>query len=375
MRQATVNLEITRVGTRRQREIFIALPYGLHRADPHWVPPLRRDVRALLSPRSNAFFEHAQADCFLARRGERVVGRIAAIDNRHHNEVHGERVGFFGFFECADDPQAGRVLLDAAALWARGRGLVALRGPASFSTNDECGLLVQGFDTPPTLMMPHNPPRYAALIEGAGFRRVKDLLVYECQVGAPPARLRDAPHILGRRYGVRVRPLDLHRFEAELAHVKRLYNAAWERNWGFVPLSEGEIDQLARQLRPVVVPELALFAEHEGQPIGVAVVLPDFNVALRANPGGRFFPGILRVLWRARRIERVRVLILGVLPEWRGKGIDALLHGQLWQNAVARGVRWAEAGWILEDNHAMRNALARLGFSLYKTYAMYERAL
>ena len=368
-------IEVTRVGTRREREAFLALPYELHRADLCWVPPLRRDVRALLSPRANAFFEHAQADCFLARRAERVVGRIAAIHNRRHNEVHGDRVGFFGFFECADDPQAGRVLLDAAALWARGRGLDALRGPASFSTNDECGLLVDGFDTPPTLMMPHNPPRYVTLVEDAGFRRIKNLLVYERQVGAPPPRLRDAAHTLGRRYGVRVRALDLRRFTAELAHVKRLYNAAWERNWGFVPLNNAEIDQLARQLRPVVVPELALFAERDGQPIGVAVVLPDFNVALAANPNGRFFPGILRVLWRARHIDRVRVLILGILPDWRGKGLDALLYGRLWANAVARGVRWAEAGWILEDNHAMRNALVRLGFSVYKTYAMYERAL
>lgn len=368
-------LAVTLVRTRSERAAFLGLPYELHRGDPCFVPMLRRDARALLSRRENAFFEHAQAEYFLARRGERVVGRIAAIHNRRHNEVHGERVGFFGFFECADDPPAGRVLLDTAALWARGRALDALRGPASFSTNDECGLLVDGFGTPPTLMMPHNPPRYVALVEGAGFRRVKDLLVYERHVGAPPPRLRDAARILERRYRVRVRPLDLRRFEAELAQVERLYNAAWERNWGFVPLSAAEIAQLGRQLRPVVVPDLALFAEREGQPIGVAVVLPDFNVALAANPGGRFFPGILRVLWRARRIERVRVLILGILPEWRGKGLDALLYGHLWARALARGVRWAEAGWILEDNHAMRNALARLGFSVYKTYAMYERAL
>jgi GNAT superfamily N-acetyltransferase len=368
-------LELTPVVTRQEREAFIALPYALHRADPCWVPMLRRDARALLSRRRNAFFEHAQADYFLARRGERVVGRVAAIHNRRHNETHGDRVGFFGFFECADDPQAARALLDAAALWARGRGLDALRGPASFSINDEVGLLVEGFDAPPTLMMPHNPPRYVALLEDAGFRRVKNLFAYECRVGAVPPRLGDVERVLGRRYGVRVRPLDLRRFAAELAHVKRLYNAAWERNWGFVPLSEAEIDQLARQLRPVVVPELALFAERDGRPIGMAVVLPDFNVALRANPSGRLVPGILRVLWRARRIERVRVLILGVLPEWRGKGIDALLHARLWAHAAARGVRWAEAGWILEDNHAMRNALTRLGFSGYKTYAMYERAL
>lgn len=368
-------LEIEIVTGRRAREAFVGLPYALHRSDPAWVPPLRRDVRALLSRRRNPFFEHGAAQYFLARRAGRPVGRIAAVHNRLHEEVHADRAGFFGFFECADDPGAARALFDACSLWLRPRGLRALRGPASFSMNDECGLLVSGFDTPPALMMPHNPERYVALVERAGFRKAKDLLVYQTTSDRLPERLVGAAGRLARRYDITLRGLDLGRFDQEIALVKRLYNRAWERNWGFVPLTGAEIDHLAAQLKPVVVPELVIFAQRGSEPIGFAAALPDLNVALKRNPGGRFFPGLLRVAWAARRLTRLRVILLGTLPEWRGRGVDALLYKQVWERGYARGFRWAEAGWILEDNHPMRNGLARLGFEVYKTYRLYERPL
>jgi GNAT superfamily N-acetyltransferase len=368
-------LSVEAVRGRRALEQFVALPYELHRHDPMWVPPLRRDVRALLSRRANPFFRHAEAEYFLARRGQAVVGRIAAIHNRLHDETHDERTGFFGFFECADDPQAARTLFDAAALWTRGRGLATLRGPCSPSINDECGLLVDGFDTPPAVMMPHNPRRYVALVESAGFRKAKDLLAYETRSSRLPERLAEGARVLQRRHGVTTRTLDLRRFAEEVALVKRLFNQAWQRNWGFVPLTDAEIDHLATQLKPVVVPDLVAFAEHAGETIGFAVALPDLNLALQANPGGRLFPGLLRVLWASRRISRLRVLLLGTLPEWRGKGVDALMYHRIWERGYARGFRWAEAGWILEDNHPMRNGLTRMGFEVYKTYRIYERPL
>jgi GNAT superfamily N-acetyltransferase len=370
-----MGLEVAAVRSGRDLAAFIGFPYGLHRQDPCWTAPLRRDVRTQLSPGKNPFFRHAAAAHYLARRDGRVVGRITAIENRRHNEFHRDRVGFFGFFETIDDQAVAQALIEAATAWVEGRGLRVLRGPTSFSTNDEAGVLVEGFDTPPVLMMPHNPPYYPRLMEAAGLRKARDLLVYQRTADELPARLVDGAHALRSRYDIRLRTLDMKRFDSEVDLVKRLYNASWERNWGFVPMTDAEIGFLARQLRPVVVEELVVFAERAGQPIGFAVALPDLNVALRANRSGRFFPGILKVLWASRHIDRLRILLLGTVPEWRGRGIDALLCQRLWETARAKGYRWAEAGWVLEDNHPMRNALARMGFEAYKTYRIYDRAL
>jgi len=360
---------------RRDLEAFVALPYQLYRRDPRWVPPLRRDVRQLLSPTKNPFFEHGEAGYFLARREGRVVGRIAAIHNRLHNQVHGDRVGFFGFFESVDDAAVAAALVDAAAAWLEPRALDVIRGPVSFSTNDEAGLLVEGFDTPPAVMMPHNPPYYATLVEAAGFRKAKDLLAYQRSDTGLPERLVRGASLTEQRYGLRIRAMDMKRFDREVEVIKALYNASWERNWGFVPMTDHEIDHLAEQLKPVVVPEIVLFAEREDETVGFAVALPDLNVALRANPSGRMFPGILKVLWAARKIDRIRILLLGVVPSWRGKGIDVMLFKHVWEKATAKGYFWGEGGWILEDNHVMRNGLERMGFEVYKTYRLYDRPM
>ncbi len=369
-------VSIVPVDLRRDLDTFIALPYDLHRRDSLWVPQLRRDMRAMLSPAKNPFFDNAEAQYFLARREGKVVGRIAAIHNRAHNAFHEDRVAFFGFFESVDDQAVANGLFEAAAGWLRERQLEVLRGPANFSTNDDVGLLVDGFETPPTLMMPHNPRYYLDLVEGAGFTKAKDLLVFQStQHERLPERLVKGAELLAKRYGISIRPVNLKRFDEELMVIKDLYRQAWERNWGFVPMTEREMDHVAGQLRQIVVPELVCFAERQGKPIGFAVALPDFNVALKKNPSGRLFPGILRVLWAARKIDRTRILLLGTIPEWRGRGIDALLYKHIWEKGVARGFRWGEAGWILEDNVPMINALGNLGFEVYKTYRMYDRPL
>lgn len=371
----TDGVAVAPVAGARDRRAFVALPYALHRGDPNWPPPLRRDVRALLDPGRNPFFAHGEAGYFLARRRGRVVGRVAAIRNRLHEEAHGDGCGFFGFFECEHDARTAASLLDAAAGWLRARGLRSLRGPLSFSINDDAGLLVDGFDTPAALMMPHNPRYYPGLLEAAGLRGVKDLLAYAGASARFPARLAEAEPVIAKRYGVRVRPLDLERFEDDVGRVKELFNLGWERNWGFVRFTDREIEHLAAQLRPIVVRDLVLFAEVEGRPVGFLAALPDLNQALRANPSGRFFPGILRVLRASRRLTRLRVLLTGTLPEWRGRGIDALLYKRVWDEARRLGYNWAEAGWVLEDNLPMRNALERMGFERYKTYRVYERPL
>jgi GNAT superfamily N-acetyltransferase len=356
---------------------FIALPYRLHRGDPCWVPPLRMDLRTMLSRTKNPFFQHAEAEYFLAEAAANgrptVVGRIAAIHNRAHNDFQNDTAGFFGFFETVNDQAVTNALFDAAAGWLKPRGLTIMRGPASFSTNDECGLLVDGFDTPPTLLNPHNPRYYVDLVERAGFTKAKDLYQYQTTNPAMPERLMRAAHLLAERQRITLRKLDMKHFDEEVERIKRLYNAAWEKNWGFVPMSDPEIDHLAKQLKPVVVPDLVVFAEREGQVIGFAAALPDLNVALKRNPSGRLFPGIVKILWAARKIARIRILLLGLLKEYRNTGADALMYHWIWEKGYALGHRWAEAGWILEDNPAMNNALVRMGFTSYKTLRFYDR--
>lgn len=391
----TAPLVVRPVAAAADLERFIALPYRLHRGDPFWVPPLRMDVRGMLDRRKNPFFEHAEAAYLVAERpadrrggagfglpssrrdGGRweVVGRIAAIHNRAHNAFHDDAVGFFGFFECVDDQSVADALFDAAARWLRDRRLTAMRGPASFSTNDECGLLVRGFDSPPTLLNPHNPPYYVSLVERAGFAKAKDLFQYRSVSPDMPERLIRAAQLVARRKGLTLRQLDMKRFDEDVERIKQVYNAAWEKNWGFVPMTDAEIDHLAKQLKPVVVPEIVVFVERGEEVVGFAAALPDLNVALKRNPSGRLFPGILKILWAARGISRIRILLAGLREEYRGIGADALLYHWIWEKGYARGYRWAEAGWILEDNAAMNNALVRTGFEPYKTLRLYDRPL
>ncbi len=389
------------VTTAADLERFIAFPYALHRGDPLWVPQLRMNVRTLLSRDKNPFFTHADAAYFLAlrrtggpahrgavserpttlptsRRGGEVwetVGRIAAIHNRAHNAFHEDTVGFFGCFECVDDRSVAEALFAAAAQWLKERGLTVMRGPASLSTNDECGLLVEGFDTPPTVLNPHNPRYYVSLAERTGFTKAMDLYQYQTVSPQIPERLLKGARRIAERKKLTLRRIDMKHFADEVDRIKYIYNAAWERNWGFVPMSDAEIDHLAKQLKPVVVPDLIVFVEREGEPIGFAAALPDLNVALKRNPSGRLFPGILKILWAARSVTRIRILLLGLLKDYRRTGADALMYQWIWEKGYALGYRWAEAGWILENNIAMKNGIEGIGFQHYKTLRMYDRAL
>lgn len=369
------------VATPRDLRRFIGLPYRLHAADPLWAPPLKRDVRALLDRATNPFFLHAAAEYFLAERAGQVVGRIAAIQNTLHNETHHDRVGFFGFFECANDQTVADALFAACADWLRTRGLDTMRGPASFSVNDELGLLVEGFDTPPTLMMPHNPPYYLELIDRAGFAKAKDLLVFEGgdqhRYAPVPERLTRATQLMAERAGVTMRPMRMQEFDRELERIKHLYERCWEKNWGFVPMTEAEIDHLAAQFKPVVVPDLVPFMEKDGEPVGFALALPDLNAVLRKNRRGWLLPALIPLLWSLKRrtIRRTRILLLGVVPELRGRGLDAVLYHWIWTKAAKHGMYWGEASWILEDNPAMIAGLVKMNFRPYKTYRVFDRPL
>lgn len=368
-------VQVHAVGTRREMNRFIELPWRLYRDERLWVPPLRRDVREQFDPARNPFFRHAEVQAFVATSGGRIAGRIAAIANRAHNDFHGDRVGFFGFFECEDDPAAAAALFAAAENWIAERGLQTLRGPMSFSTNDECGSLIDGFDTPPVILMPHNPAYHAALYEKSGFRKAKDLLAYWIDAGAIPERLTRSAELLRKRTGAEIRSMRMNAFDDDVDLIWDIYNSAWEKNWGFVPMTREELAHMAAQLKPVVDPDLVLFVTVGNEPVAFALALPDLNVALK-HAGGRLFPfGALAIWWHSRRIRRARILTLGIKAEHRGTGIDALLYLELFSRGLRAGYTGGEMSWVLEDNESMRRPIERIGGIVYKKYRVYERAV
>jgi GNAT superfamily N-acetyltransferase len=341
-------------------------------------------VRTLLSKTRNPFFAHADAAYYLAERDGSVVGRIAGVSNRLHNETHDDDVGFFGLFECVEDQAVADALLAAASGYCRARGHRSMRGPASFSTNDECGLLIDAFDLPATMMMAYGMPYYPRLVERAGFVKAKDLWAYQLGLekdGAPlqiPERLTRAARVISKRNSLRIRPANIAGdFAGEVERMKAVYNRAWERNWGFVPFTSDEIDHVAQQFRLVVVPDLMPFVEKDGQTIAFGLAMPDINSLLGDNRDGRLWPAALNLLYRikTKRVRRGRIIALGIVPEYQGKGIDAVLYHWLWTHCVARGIVWGEAGWILEDNGPMNAGLLKMGFERYKTYRLYDRAI
>lgn len=376
----TSAVEVEPVRERQARERFIRFPWRLYEGDAAWVPPLLSDERKFLSPEHNPFFEHSEVELFLARRGREIVGRIAAIRNDAHNDLHGDRVGFFGLFESVDDVEVAAALFDAAETWLGARGLDTMRGPMSFSTNDTCGLFVGGSGGPPFILMPYNPAYYVELVERCGFHKAKDLLAYLVVVADIDAeRTQRLREVLARKRdrGVRVdvRSLVKKDWDREVGLIQAIYNRAWEKNWGFVPFTDAEFQHLATHMKQIVDPELVAILELDGVPAGFGLALPDMNLAIR-EANGRLFPfGIVKVLLAARRVRRVRVPILGILPEFRGRGYDMALYDFLLAAARRKGIVAGESSWILEDNIPMCRAMERLGATVHRTYRIYDRAV
>jgi GNAT superfamily N-acetyltransferase len=339
------------------------------------VPPLKRDVHELIDPARHPFHEHAKVQLFVVRRGATVVGRIAAVHNFLHVERHKELVGFFGFFETERDPEIARALFDAAGSWLTARGLHTMRGPASFSLNEECGLLVSGFDGPPVVMMPYNPPWYASLIDDYGFTKVKDLVSYYLANAVPTERMMRATAKLKERYNITVRSLDKKRFWEEVELVRTVYNSAWSANWGHIPMTDAEINHMAKQLKPVVEPSIVVFAYSGDELAGFGLALPDLNVALKKMNGSLFPLGWAKALWYSRKIDTARIMILGVLDEFRRQGVAELMEIEMMEKAPRRGIVNADFSWILEDNLVMRTPLEKLGAQVYRVHRMYDVAL
>lgn len=375
----TPSLQLRQLAPGESTRRFIEAAWTINARDPNWVPPLRMVMRTVLDPRKHPFHRNAEVALFLAERGGRAVGRVAAVVNRRHNEFHGERTGFFGLWECEDDPDTAAALLDAASAWLRERGMERVRGPVNLSTNEEIsspGVLVEGFDTAPFVTMSHNPPYYGALLEGAGFAKSKDVLAYLIPEPDVPERLTRMTDVVLRRHGAVVRSLDMRRFAEEVQTIQDVYNAAWSRNWGFVPMTPEEFAHIARDFKAIVDPALCLIAEIDGEAVGFSLALPDINQALRHLPDGRLFPfGLLKFLWYKRRVDALRVLTLGLVPRFHHSGLGAAMYLKTYQNGIARGYRRAEGSWILEDNLEMTQALEKMGGHVSKRYRIFERAL
>jgi len=377
------DVEIRQVATRREREVFVRLPWRLYRDDPNWVPPLLSSARRLLDPARNPFFEHGEMRLYLAWRGGRPVGRIAAIVNRLHNRYHGDATGFWGFFEAEPDRVVVSALLERAAEDLRGRGMNRMLGPFNPSINSECGLLVEGFDKPPSLMMPYNPPSYPELVEAAGHRRHKDLLAYylDCQMLADNpekmARMERIERAIMRRHpGLSIRTLDMSRYEEEVLALAELFNEARRENWGFVPVTRAEALEMAREMKPIVEPTCAIFAELEGQLVGCVMGLPDIGPLLK-KANGRLFPfGWVHLVGWRRRVHEMRIFGAGVLPKFRHLGIIPILFLNYVRNSTGMGYDTGELSWVAEDNlRSVRTLEAAFGPRLYKRYRIYEREL
>jgi GNAT superfamily N-acetyltransferase len=368
-------IELVPVSTRALVRDFVELPYRMYAGDPHFVPQLRRDERNRLAPEHNPFFEHASMQMWLARDGGQFVGRIAAIEDRLHNEVHHERLSWFGFFEARDRQVAHR-LLDAVEAWGRAHGSHAVRGPANPSLNEPVGLLVDAFDSDPYALMPYNPPTYPGFIEAAGYRKSKDLFAWDIDLMSPRLdRIARLSERVSRRHGITVRTVDMKQFDRDLAILQTLYRSAWEDNWGFVAPTDAEMRQLAVDLKPVIDPELVLFAEMNGRPVGCSVGIPDVNQVLK-RMNGRLFPfGLFHFLRRKSIVTRARILLMGVVPEVRRMGVYPLLIFECHRRGVAVGYTRAELSWTLEDNEAVNAGIEAAGGVKYKTYRLYDKPL
>ena len=367
-------LEITEVKTKRELAAFINFPYTHYKDDPVWVPPLRSEQRGQLDEKHNLMLKHCEVALFLARQDGKIVGRIAAFIDSLAVDFWGAPIGLFGSYECIQDPEVSRQLLDTAANWLRQRGMQAMRGPWSFASQ-EWGLLIEGFDLPPVIMAPHNPPWYKDQFERFGLQKAQDMLAYyvDAREGYEiPERYLTLTDKIAKRYKVRVRPIDMKNLEEDTVTITDLSNRSIFANWGYYPVPEEEGRALAGDLKLIVNPKAVLIAEAEdGTPIGFAISLPDINSLLRGL-NGRLFPfGWLKLLLGLPRITQYRMWALGVIPEYHGKAIDTLLYRATYEAIFSEDFRM-EINYVLEDNDPMNNALMKLNVKPLRRYRVFE---
>jgi hypothetical protein len=376
---AASDVRIEPVTNRRELRAFIMFPFALYRHDPLWVPPLISERLKHFDPHHNPFYQHAQVQLWRAVRGDETVGTIAAIDDQIHPQVWKESVGFFGEFEVIEDYSVAAALFDTARSWLAGRGREVMRGPMNMNINEECALLIEGFDGPPVLMMTYNPPYYQTFIERYGMVKAKDLLAFLLDAveqgfdkAAVPPKVERVARIARERYKVQTRHLDLKHLDKELELLKPIHRSAWDKNWGALPMTDAEFDQLAANLGPLADPDFTMLAFIDDKPIGVFIGIPDYNqVAIHLN--GRLFPfGWLKFLWYKRKMTGGRALIMGVLEEHRLKGVEACFFEEMIRLGVPKGFRWVELSWLLEDNYKVIRGVESMGGRLYRRYRIFD---
>ena len=370
-------IKIKTVQSNKDIKTFIKFAWKIYKGDPYWVPPLIFDKKKILSKEKNPFFKHAEMELFLAEKDGELVGRIAAIKNDLHNKNHNDKVGFFGFFECINDQETANKLFDAAKDWLREKGFDTMRGPANPSSNDEYGMLLEGFDDVPRLMMTYNPKYYLDLCENYGMKKAKDLYAYkiENQKLMQSDKLKRVAEIAAKRSGIKVYQLDMKTFASDLEKFKYVYNKAWAPNWGFVPLTEEEIDAMAKDIKQLIEPSLVIFGEIDNKLVGAALVMLDYNQIFKSMNGKLLPFNFLKLFMQKKKITWSRILTLGIIPEYQKRGLDAVFYWEIVNRAAKIGIFLGEASWVLEDNEMMKRGADVMNGEIYKKYRLYEIAI
>lgn len=374
-------IEIIRVNPAKKAELrrFIDFPHDLYAGDPNYVPMLYMEQEALLNPKKSPFLKHSAAEYFLALQNGKIAGRIAAILNRNHIAFTGRQEGFFGFFDVVNDQAVNNALLDAATAWLRGHGITKVIGPANFSTNETCGLLVENFDEPPFIMNTYNAPYYIQLLENYGFTKNVDLLCYELVDSDLPEDVMEMADKLEKRLaerGVTIRQINMKQFTREIDAFLPVYNASWAENTGFVPMTAEEVKQIGKDLKPVIDPDFVYFAEKDGKIIGVSLSIPNVNEIQINMKRGRLFPfGVFKLLFGLKKIKSIRILALGTLKEYRRLGVDVIFYVRTIRTGLRKGISRGEASWILENNDMMNRALEHIHGKVYRKYRLYEKTI
>lgn len=379
MKQPMTDIEVIEVETRAQLKQFIKYPNELYRDDPNYVTPLLVERLEFFDKRKNPFYKAAKTKVFLAFKYGKICGRIATCVNYRHNEYNYEQAGFFGFFDCPDDQDIASKLLRVAMITLKKEGAELMRGPMNFSTNQECGFLVEGFDSPPMVMMTYNQEHQPRLAEKFGLKKVMDLVAYYITSTTPtPERIGRITERLLKRANITIRHMNMKDYDNEIQVILKVYNQAWSRNWGFVPMTDAEFIHLAKDMKQIVDPEMVLIAEHEGTPVAFALALPNINQALIRLKGKLLPFGLLKLLWHTKinnKINSCRLITFGVIPDYQKRGIDSLMYMESVRRGKERGYEWAEMSWVLETNHLMCRGCEEMGGVLYKRYRILEMPL
>jgi GNAT superfamily N-acetyltransferase len=373
-------ITVSQVGSRADRNAFIRFPWGIYDNDPAWVPPLIIERKAFLNRKRHPFYRHGDVALFLARQNQKIVGRIMASDDPNYNAVHHSNIGCFGLFECIDDRKVAAALFEAAEGWLRRKGRQEIMGPIDYSTNYVCGLLIAGFQFPPTILTAHNPPYYAELIEGCGFEKRMDFDAWWfSDATRAAARLRKLATRLGRRARFTIRQGDLKNLALEGERLRQIYNDAWRGNWGFVPFTKAEFAHLTKEMKPLLRPDFTAIAEVEGEPAGFVIGLPDINVALQKIDGRLTTYGIpiglAKLLYHKARLKTARLIAMGVRPQFRRVGVAEMLVLRVMEEGMVKAGFAAELSMTLEDNVMINRFIEAIGATRYKTYRIYRKQL